>query len=92
MMAALGQEVVDPLTGFRGVVVGRVVYLTGCAQVLVQPPAKGDGDWVESRWLDEPRVVPQRTEQLPSYVKAAQNLANREEVRVTGGDRPAPRR
>ncbi len=55
MKIQLGQTVQDKVTTFTGVVMGRVEYLTGCAQVLVQPPAK-DGAWVESRWFDEPRV------------------------------------
>ena len=57
-MVKLGQRVQDQITGFVGMVTGRVEYLTGCAQVLVQPEVKKEsGDWIESRWLDEPRVL-----------------------------------
>jgi hypothetical protein len=53
----LGAKVLDQITGFEGVVIGRVEYLTGCAQYLLQPPVKKDGDWIESRWMDEDRLA-----------------------------------
>jgi len=55
-MIQLGQKAKDTLTGFGGVVTGRVEYLTGCAQYLLQPKVKGDGDFQEARWFDENRI------------------------------------
>lgn len=49
----LGAFVADKLTTFNGTVIGKVQYITGCNQVLVQP---GDHK-EESRWLDEQRVT-----------------------------------
>jgi hypothetical protein len=54
----LGRTVKDKITGFAGVVLGRCEYITGCNQVLVQPPLDRDGNWVESHWFDEDRVEP----------------------------------
>lgn len=54
----LGQRVRDRLTHFEGLATGRAEYLTGCATILVQPRCKqGEPmEWVESRWIDEPRL------------------------------------
>jgi hypothetical protein len=48
----LGFTVTDKITGFKGIVVGYVNYLTGCSQALVQPRIKADGSPNESLWLD----------------------------------------
>ena len=53
----LGRTVRDKITGFAGVAMGRVEYLTGCNQVLVTPKVKADGGVEDSRWFDEPRLV-----------------------------------
>jgi hypothetical protein len=52
----LGAFVVDAVTGFSGYVTARAEYITGCAQVLVQPKVKEDGTFVEPRWIDETRL------------------------------------
>lgn len=77
---SLGAHVEEKVTGFRGVVMGRVEYLTGCAQVLVQPKAKEDGSWVEPRWFDETRVDP--TGEPAIEISGAQN--------AKGSDCPPP--
>lgn len=77
----LGKKVRDKVTGFEGVVTGRVEYLTGCAQVLVQPRVKGDGEFIESRWLDEPRA---------EVVDEQPVMAN--PTPDNGPDKPAPRK
>ena len=51
----LGATAKDKITGFSGVVTGRCSYITGCDQLLIQPPIK-DGAWVESRWIDDNRL------------------------------------
>jgi hypothetical protein len=52
----LNATVKDQVTGFTGVVTGRVEYLTGCRQYLVQPPVKKDKEFVNSIWMDEDRL------------------------------------
>jgi len=54
-MDYLGKKVRDTITGFEGVVVGHVEYLTGCAQVGVQPPAK-DGEMKSAQYFDVTRI------------------------------------
>lgn len=55
MTIALGQTVRDSISGFEGIVTGRVEYITGCNQVLVGPKTK-DGALIRSEWFDEDRV------------------------------------
>ncbi len=85
-MILLGQGVRDLITDFEGLAIGRVEYLTGCVQVLVQPPAgdRRDGsgrEWVESRWFDEPRL---RVTIAEPYVLPS--------IPTPGADKEAPRR
>ena len=51
----LGSTVRDKITGFTGVVTGRCEYITGCAQLLIQPKMIG-GLIHDARWYDEPRL------------------------------------
>ncbi|MDR1340688.1 MAG: hypothetical protein LBK58_11650 [Prevotellaceae bacterium] len=50
-----GVKVRCKITGLEGIVTGYCDYITGCAQYLVQPPAK-DGEYKDSHWLDEGRL------------------------------------
>jgi hypothetical protein len=56
MRIELGQKVKDHITGFSGTVTGRTEYITGCKQILIQPPVKEDGTFVDGRWMDEDRL------------------------------------
>ena len=76
----LGVTVKDKITGLEGVVTGRVEYITGCNQVLMQPKLKADGDFVESRWMDEDRI--DVVDEKPITLK----------ITSPGSDKPAPRR
>jgi hypothetical protein len=80
-MINLGDKVRDSLTGFTGIVIGRCEYLTGCNQLLVQPPCKESGDFVESRWLDLDRLMVTET--------AGGAVVN---VTAPGRDKAAPRK
>lgn len=77
----LGRKVRDRITGFTGIVTGRVEYLTGCNQVLVSPATKDDGSLVVPEWLDEQRVETMEGERI-----VLDNGFN------PGCDRAAPRR
>lgn len=54
---ALGDELIDKLTGFNGVVVGVAFYADGSIQYQLQPPICENGKPVEPSWLDACRVV-----------------------------------
>lgn len=76
-MFALGLQVKDHITGFTGFVTGRVEYLTGCAQYLVQPECE-DNKWCEARWFDENRL------------KALRGSKHIPKTKDVGPDAPAP--
>lgn len=56
-MVELGDEVKDSVSGFRGIAVGRMTYLQGCARISVQPKVGKDGKLPESGNFDEPQLI-----------------------------------
>jgi len=52
----IGDRVKEKITGYAGVVTAKCEYITGCKQVLVNPPLKADGGYEDPRWFDEDRV------------------------------------
>ena len=54
-MANLGDEVVDIVSGFKGIIFGKTDFLNGCTRVGVQPKVGKDGKLPESQWFDEPQ-------------------------------------
>ncbi len=78
-MNRLGRIGTDKITGFSGVIVGEVKYLTGCTQLLIQPRLGKDNEFPESKWIDEDRVTVSGD---PIVL----------EVKSAGFDREAPRR
>ena len=68
-------HVKDEVTGFKGHVMGRVQYITGCNQYLIQPKAATDGKYPDSTWLDENRLSLTKTKAvtLPGSTKKARD-------------------
>lgn len=54
-MDNLGKKARDKVTGFEGVITGKVYYLYGCAQYCLVPKAR-NGKLGESEWFDIGRV------------------------------------
>lgn len=54
-MSILGKKAKDKVTGFEGIIVGRIEYLFGCNQYGIAPEAK-DGKVNETNWFDEGRI------------------------------------
>ena len=54
-MINLGQTYKDAVTGFEGMAVGKVAYISGCSQVLLAPKVDRDGKLLDSQWFDEQR-------------------------------------
>ena len=59
-LVELGQSVFDPVRGMEGTVMGRAVYLNGCARIWIQPKQKGEKER-RSWWVDEPQVEPRES-------------------------------
>ena len=47
-----GYRVKDRVTGFTGLAMGEIFYLSGCVQILVAPPVGPDGKLPEAQWMD----------------------------------------
>lgn len=56
MEVKLGQKVRDKVSGFKGIAIGRSIFLNGCARVGVQPKTDKDGKHVDAVWFDEPQL------------------------------------
>jgi len=54
-MLNLGKKAKDKITGFEGIIVGKISYLFGCAQYGIAPEAK-DGKVSETHYFDEGRI------------------------------------
>jgi len=54
-MKNLGKEAKDKITGFEGIIIGKINYLFGCAQYGIAPKSK-DGKINDTNWFDEGRV------------------------------------
>ena len=48
----LGHEIVDIVTGFKGIVTGKTYFLNGCVRLSVDPPVKKTGEMRENQWFD----------------------------------------
>lgn len=55
-MVELGDEAVDTVSGFKGVVIGITKWLNGCTRVTIQPKCGKDGKLPESGCFDEPQL------------------------------------
>jgi hypothetical protein len=53
----LGVTVEDIVTGYRGVIVARVEYLTGCTQYGIVGKVGADGKVPGAEYFDEDRLV-----------------------------------
>ena len=54
--SALGHTFRDIVTGFEGVCTARIEYLTGCAQLCLNPPMR-EGKLVDATYFDEIRCM-----------------------------------
>jgi len=88
MSVQLGETLKDRITGFTGVVLGYVVYISGCNQALLAPPVDKDGKHVSSHWFDEQRLVhPEWPKKKPKKKREPVVLDN---VATPGAADPAP--
>lgn len=53
----LGKKYKDYITGFEGIAVARIEYITGCIQYELLPQGlQKDGKPKESKWYDQVRI------------------------------------
>jgi hypothetical protein len=53
---SLGDEVKCKVTGFKGIVTSKTVFLNGCKQCGVQSPIGKDGKWGDNYGIDESQL------------------------------------
>lgn len=57
-MIKLGDEVIDSVTGFKGIAIGETTWLYGCKRVIVQPKGLDkDGKIFDTQSFDEPQLI-----------------------------------
>ena len=57
MKFELGEILIDKVTGFKGVAMGRTEYFTDCTHYGLLSQELKDGKPVEWQWFDETRLV-----------------------------------
>ena len=55
-MLILGQEAKDKITGFKGKLTARHIYITGCDQYTLTPDINKQGEFQEQCQFDEGRI------------------------------------
>ena len=71
-MKNLGKEAKDKITGFEGIIIGKINYLFGCAQYGIAPKSK-DGKINDTNWFDEGRIEIIGNGIVPEEVKVEKN-------------------
>lgn len=56
MSFKLGSKLRDMATGFTGIAVARIEYISGCIQYCILPSVKEDGKYVDGVYIDEQRL------------------------------------
>lgn len=87
----LGKTYRDRITGFEGIATGFSYYLTGCAQVSINPPVGEDNKYENGRWFDDQRLelCAEATEDEEAETAERELVGTGE--RRGGPDRGAPR-
>lgn len=55
-MDNLGKKAQDKITGFKGIITSKHIYLTGCSQYGIQPLVGKDGKLGDKEYFDEGRI------------------------------------
>lgn len=82
-----GDEVVDKITGFEGIVTGVTTFMAGCVRVAVSPrKLKPDGTVIEAQIFDEPNLkVKKRNVMKPTFKKTTSiKLGDRVRHKING--------
>jgi len=57
MEIKLGMKAKDKVTGFKGIIMARTVFLNGCVKYTLQPELnKKDGTIPSEAWFDEQQI------------------------------------
>lgn len=56
MALILGQQAKDKITGFKGKITARHIYITGCDQYTLTPDVNKQGEYQDQCQFDEGRI------------------------------------
>lgn len=74
----LGDKVKDTVTGFKGVAIGRTIWLHGCARITVQPEGlTKEGKLFDTQAFDEPQL-----EVIKNKIKEGNHLTGGFDIKV----------
>lgn len=77
----LGDEVTDPITGFKGTAVAITLWMYGCRRVVIQPKGVDkEGKVFADMAFDEPQLKVTKRANVPAKVQKLRT--------ATGGPRP----
>ena len=79
-MIKLGQEAKDKVTGFKGIIIGRSSWITGCDQYCLIMKIKAGNLPEDGQWFDEGRIEITGNGILPKEVKTEKNGGPRQDV------------
>ena len=51
-----GETLRDKVTGFTGIVISRIDYISGCNRYQLQPKVEADGKMPDNVYVDEPAL------------------------------------
>lgn len=77
----LGKEAKDLVTGFKGIILCRMQWLTGCNRYGIQPKMGKDGKTEEIKYFDENQIA---------ITGKGVELGLTQTQRGTGGPQPNP--
>lgn len=74
----LGDKVKDRITGFVGIATARCVYLNGCVQIQITPPAKNN-ETQKVTWIDEDQIEVLQTNKVKESTPSGGGFRNHPE-------------
>lgn len=81
----LGDEVKDNVTGFKGIAIGRTIWLQGCDRVGVQPKIGKSNEFKKTEWFDEPQLtVIKRKKYIPKKTNTGGPMQSDPSRPITG--------
>ena len=73
-----GDKCKDVVTGFTGIVTGKLEYINGCVQLLLSPKMKKDGTLAENHWFDIERIEVLQSKKINLVVEPSGGASGRE--------------
>jgi len=82
----IGKKVEDSVSGFKGIAIGRTVFINGCGRILIGPKVSADNK-LKNLWFDEGQV-----EYVKEISQSESSSVKTDSSRRTGGPCEKPNR